>query len=46
LERVQIYARNGRLIGAGAGGCTWGRIFFAMPLRDRDDLRKAYDEIR
>ena len=41
MESLVVTARDGRLIHAGAGGCTWGRVFFAMSPQDEVEFDEA-----
>jgi hypothetical protein len=43
LEGLTLTARDGRLLAASAGGCTWGREFFAMSQEEQAAFEEAYD---
>src|ERR1700719_4393526 len=34
MESISVIARDGRLVYAAAGGCTWDRVFFEMNAED------------
>jgi hypothetical protein len=40
LESLTVVAKDGRLVQAAAGGCTWGRVFFRMS----DDEEAEYSQ--
>ena len=45
MECLTVYAKDGRLVQAGASGCTWGKNFFRMSPEDEAELNRAYDDL-
>lgn len=44
MESLSVIAKDGRLVYAGAAGCTWHRVFFEMSANDREEFDRAWDQ--
>jgi hypothetical protein len=42
LGGLAVIAKDGRLVQAAAGCCTWQRVFFAMSAEDEEELSQAF----
>jgi hypothetical protein len=42
MESLSVIAKDGRLVHAVAGGCTWHRVFFAMSAENEAELDEEF----
>jgi hypothetical protein len=42
MESMTIIAKDGKLIAASAGGCTWARTFFSMSTTEEAECKQAF----
>jgi hypothetical protein len=42
FENLEVVARDGRLVSAIAGGCTWNHFFFKMSEEDDAEFQQAF----
>jgi hypothetical protein len=41
---MAIIAKDGKLVHASAGGCTWARVFFEMSDDDQEQYEQAWKQ--
>lgn len=46
MESLGVIAKDGRLVSAGAAGCTWNRVFFEMTSEDEAAFEISYRRYR
>jgi hypothetical protein len=43
FESLSVIARDGQLVSASAGGCTWGRTFFEMSAAEEAEFQRSFE---